>query len=54
MHSGCDCSYACDDFIVNDTNDTKLDRMRGVISKHQETTISSSNQVSVLKGCLGI
>ena len=29
-------SYACDDFIVNDTNDTKLDRMRAVITKHQE------------------
>jgi len=28
--------YACDDFIVNDTNDTKLDRMRAVITKHQE------------------
>ena len=47
MHSGCNCSYACDDFIVNDTNDTKLDRMRGVISKHQETNIGSGNQVSL-------
>ena len=28
--------YACDDFIVNDTKDTKLDRMRGVLTKLQE------------------
>jgi len=36
--------YACDDFIVNDTNDTKLDRMRGVITKHQESTSNSASQ----------
>ena len=37
----CFYSYACDDFIVNDTNDTKLDRMRGVLTKLQSTNGSN-------------
>jgi len=42
--------YACDDFIVNDTNDTKLDRMRDVINKiqdeRQQQSVTSSSLCS--------
>ena len=43
-------SYACDDFIVNDTNDTKLDRMRGVLTKLQCTNGTNDISRSTLDG----
>lgn len=43
-------SYACDDFIVNDTNDTKLDRMRGVLTKLQCSNGTNDISRSTLDG----
>ena len=43
-------SYACDDFIVNDTNDTKLDRMRGVLTKLQAANAANDINRSTLDG----
>ena len=43
-------SYACDDFIVNDTNDTKLDRMRGVLTKLQAANTANDISRSTLDG----
>ena len=43
-------SYACDDFIVNDTNDTKLDRMRGVLTKLQAANTANDINRSTLDG----
>ena len=43
-------SYACDDFIVNDTNDTKLDRMRGVLTKLQAANTANDMNRSTLDG----
>ena len=39
-------SYACDDFIINDTPDGKLDRFRSNLVKLRNNATSSSNKAS--------